>query len=179
MGVVGKKHKTEFKNLNFKINKSSGTVQIYPRVPLKKLYFKSHGAGKIGQVWSEHHKEFFQFTKKYLNKKILEIGGGHNSISNMFDNLKGGTSPTTTITTESNQNNVETFLENPYAVASVGLFLIYTGFWGFYAACNIPIYDLGPEYGMEGVKEHKLAPYELAVQHRKIKSVYQKILLVK
>ena len=33
----------------------------------------------------------------------------------------------------------------------IGLFLIYTGFWGFYAACNIPIFDLGPEYGMEGV----------------------------
>ena len=31
------------------------------------------------------------------------------------------------------------------------MFLIYTGFWGFYAACNIPIFDLGPEYGMEGV----------------------------
>jgi ammonia channel protein AmtB len=38
---------------------------------------------------------------------------------------------------------------NPWFVA-VGLFLIYTGFWGFYAACNIPIFDLGPEYGMEG-----------------------------
>ena len=30
----------------------------------------------------------------------------------------------------------------------IGLFLIYTGFWGFYAACNIPIFDLGPEYGL-------------------------------
>ena len=39
---------------------------------------------------------------------------------------------------------------NPWLV-TVGLFLIYTGFWGFYAACNVPIYDLGPEYGMEGV----------------------------
>jgi ammonium transporter, Amt family len=33
---------------------------------------------------------------------------------------------------------------NPWLV-TVGLFLIYTGFWGFYAACNIPIIDLnGP-----------------------------------
>jgi len=38
---------------------------------------------------------------------------------------------------------------NPWLV-TVGLFLIYTGFWGFYAACNIPIFDLGPEYGLEG-----------------------------
>ena len=38
---------------------------------------------------------------------------------------------------------------NPWLVA-VGLFLIYTGFWGFYAACNIPIFDFGPEYGLDG-----------------------------
>ena len=88
MGVVSKNYKTESKNMNFKINKKSGTVQIFPRVSLKKLYFKSHGSGKIGKVWNDHHKEFFKFTKKYLNKNILEIGGGHNSISNMFVNLK-------------------------------------------------------------------------------------------
>ena len=39
---------------------------------------------------------------------------------------------------------------NPWLV-TVGIFLIYTGFWGFYAACNIPILDVGPEYGLEGV----------------------------
>lgn len=30
---------------------------------------------------------------------------------------------------------------NPW-FAVIGLFLIYTGFWGFYAACNIPIWDM-------------------------------------
>lgn len=30
---------------------------------------------------------------------------------------------------------------NPWLV-TVGLFLIYTGFWGFYVACNIPIIDI-------------------------------------
>jgi len=30
---------------------------------------------------------------------------------------------------------------NPWLV-TIGLFLIYTGFWGFYAACNIPIFDV-------------------------------------
>lgn len=29
----------------------------------------------------------------------------------------------------------------------LGLFLIYTGFWGFYAACNIPIFDIQPGGG--------------------------------
>ncbi|MEX2645700.1 MAG: hypothetical protein WD249_05510 [Gaiellaceae bacterium] len=27
----------------------------------------------------------------------------------------------------------------------IGLFLIYTGFWGFYAACNVPILNIGTE----------------------------------
>ena len=31
---------------------------------------------------------------------------------------------------------------NPWLV-TIGLFLIYTGFWGFYMACNIPITDIG------------------------------------
>ena len=30
---------------------------------------------------------------------------------------------------------------NPWLI-TVGLFLIYTGFWGFYVACNIPIFDV-------------------------------------
>jgi len=31
--------------------------------------------------------------------------------------------------------------QNPWLV-TIGLFLIYTGFWGFYAACNIPVIDV-------------------------------------
>ncbi len=37
--------------------------------------------------------------------------------------------------------------QNPWLVC-IGLFLIYTGFWGFYAACNIPIYDVQPGDGV-------------------------------
>ncbi len=36
---------------------------------------------------------------------------------------------------------------NPWLV-SIGLFLIYTGFWGFYAACNVPIIGTG-DIGMQ------------------------------
>ena len=35
MGVVNKNKKYEYLDQVFRINKSSGTVQIYPRVPLK------------------------------------------------------------------------------------------------------------------------------------------------
>jgi len=37
--------------------------------------------------------------------------------------------------------------QNPWLV-TIGLFLIYTGFWGFYVACNIPILDVGEMAGM-------------------------------
>jgi Amt family ammonium transporter len=30
-------------------------------------------------------------------------------------------------------------------MACIGLLLIYTGFWGFYAACNIPVWNIGTE----------------------------------
>jgi len=36
-------------------------------------------------------------------------------------------------------------------LVTIGLFLIYTGFWGFYVACNVPIIDFGSLGGAEGV----------------------------
>jgi len=32
-------------------------------------------------------------------------------------------------------------------LVAIGMFLIYTGFWGFYAACNVPIVDIDPADG--------------------------------
>lgn len=81
MGTVHKKKKIMCENMNFYINKSSGTVQIFPRVDLSNLYFKSHGSGKVGATWQKHHKVFFNFLKLKNKNTILEIGGGHNSIS--------------------------------------------------------------------------------------------------
>lgn len=34
-------------------------------------------------------------------------------------------------------------------MSAIGLLLIYTGFWGFYAACNVPIFDFGSAAGGE------------------------------
>jgi len=88
MGVVDKNKKFEFKNLSFKINKTSGSVQIHPRVPLKKLYFKPHGSGTIGKTWKNHHISFFNFLLKNFKGVIFEIGGGHNSVSEEINNFK-------------------------------------------------------------------------------------------
>ncbi len=35
-------------------------------------------------------------------------------------------------------------------LVTIGLFLIYTGFWGFYVACNVPLIDHGTLGGAEG-----------------------------
>ncbi len=80
MGVVESNFKSEFMDMTFNINKLTGTVQIFPRVPLEKLYFKSHGSGKIGGVWKEHHESFYNLISTYLVGDVVEIGGGHNSI---------------------------------------------------------------------------------------------------
>ena len=80
MGTVKNKKNYEFKKMNFFINKTSGSVQIFPRVNLKKLYFKSHSSGKIGKVWSLHHKMFYNFLNIRSQTNIIEIGGGHNSV---------------------------------------------------------------------------------------------------
>jgi SAM-dependent methyltransferase len=86
MGVVNKNYKTEFKDMIFNINKNSGIVQIHPKIPLKKLYFKSHGSGKIGNIWLKHHTTFYNFISRFMQGNIVEIGGGHNSMSRFFKN---------------------------------------------------------------------------------------------
>lgn len=80
MGTVKKNYKCKFQDLNYWINKDSGTVQVYPRVSIYDLYFKSHSPGTIGKVWQNHHKLFINLIFKYLKGTVLEIGGGHNSI---------------------------------------------------------------------------------------------------
>jgi len=85
MGVTKKyQKKIERKNLTFWINKTTGTVQIHPKVKLEKLYKHSHGSGVVGKTWANHHQFFFNFIKKNLNGKILEVGAGNNSIISKF-----------------------------------------------------------------------------------------------
>ena len=87
MGTANKNKSYEFQNLSWWINKDSGNVQIYPKVSLDKLYFKSHGSGTIGKTWKDHHDLFFKLVKKYLKGNICEIGGGNNSILNKINNF--------------------------------------------------------------------------------------------
>jgi hypothetical protein len=80
MGVSKIPSNYKFHNLNWWINKKSGNVQIFPKISLEKLYFKSHGSGTVGKTWEDHHKTFYSLIKPYIKGNICEIGGGNNSI---------------------------------------------------------------------------------------------------
>lgn len=87
MGVSKIPFKYKFHNLNWWINRNSGNVQIYPKISLEKLYFKSHGSGTVGKTWEDHHNSFFNILKPYINGNICEIGGGNNSILKKIRNF--------------------------------------------------------------------------------------------
>ena len=80
-----KNHSPIKRNINYFINKNTGTVQINPKIDVKLLYKKSHGSGTIGNTWFLHHKKFYNLVKKYLKGNILEIGGGDNSMLNQIN----------------------------------------------------------------------------------------------
>ena len=84
---VSKYKNFKFSNLNWWINTDSGNIQIYPKIDLQSLYFKSHGSGTIGKTWEDHHEQFFLILKKYLVGNICEIGGGSNSVLKKIKNF--------------------------------------------------------------------------------------------
>lgn len=88
MGVAKNFKEYKYADLNWWINKKTGTVQIHPKVSLSKLYLKSHGSGTVGKTWQDHHETFYKFVEPYIKGNICEIGGGSNSILNRLSNFK-------------------------------------------------------------------------------------------
>ena len=39
-------------------------------------------------MWKNHHSSFFKFLSKDLKDQVVEIGGGHNSISETVNSIK-------------------------------------------------------------------------------------------
>ena len=74
----------EFADLEFAISRGSGMIQLRQLLPLDKVYHKSHFSGTVGKLWSDHHSKFCDFVQKYSSKKILEIGGGHGTLSSHY-----------------------------------------------------------------------------------------------
>ena len=70
-------------NMNWKISRSSGMIQLDPLVPLEIVYQSEHNPGTTGKAWMDHHTEFSKFILKYNPKAVYEIGGSHGTLCNI------------------------------------------------------------------------------------------------
>lgn len=71
-------------NMNWKISKQSGMIQLNPLLPLDVVYSAEHGSGTTGKAWDEHHASFAEFIYKFKPKSILEIGGLHGILAEKY-----------------------------------------------------------------------------------------------
>lgn len=78
------KEMDDYFDMNFFISKSSGIIQLNPIIPLEEIYKQSHGSGKIGSLWHEHHLEFAKFIKYHSPNSVLEIGGGSGILAQLY-----------------------------------------------------------------------------------------------
>jgi hypothetical protein len=76
-------------DMEWKISKKSGMIQLNPLLPLDVVYNTEHGSGTTGKAWDEHHEAFAQFVNKYDIKNVLEIGGLHGILAQKYFNLEG------------------------------------------------------------------------------------------
>lgn len=68
-------------DMKWVICEDCGTIQLAELIPLPVLYSKSHNSGVVGGLWARHHQKFADFILKYSPKTVLEIGGGHGTLS--------------------------------------------------------------------------------------------------
>ena len=88
MGCVEPEPKDDISaDMTWAISKNTGIIQLTELIPLDILYKTEHGAGDVGKVWLEHHREFANFINKFKPKSILEIGGGHGILSREYRKL--------------------------------------------------------------------------------------------
>ncbi len=74
-------------DMQWGISKNSGIIQLSSLLPLDVLYSEDHGAGVVGTLWLQHHKEFAKFIKKQSPKSVLEIGGSHGILSREYKKM--------------------------------------------------------------------------------------------
>lgn len=68
-------------DMSWYISRSTGIIQLNPLVPEEIIYAESHGAGSVGKIWQQHHREFSKFISNLNPTSVLEIGGGHGQLS--------------------------------------------------------------------------------------------------
>jgi predicted SAM-dependent methyltransferase len=85
MGCVDSLREDDMKaDLSFWISRGSGSVQLNPIMDPSIVYKFSHGSGTVGKSWIEHHVQFSDFISKHEPRNILEIGGGHGVLADLY-----------------------------------------------------------------------------------------------
>ena len=88
MGCVNQPIKDDILiDMQWGISKNSGIIQLSSLLPLDVLYSEDHGAGVVGTMWLDHHKEFAKFIQKQSPQSILEIGGSHGILSREYKKM--------------------------------------------------------------------------------------------
>lgn len=76
-------------DMEWKISKKSGMIQLNPLLPLDLIYKTQHGSGTTGKLWNDHHESFCRFINKYNISNVLEIGGLHGILAQKYFNFGG------------------------------------------------------------------------------------------
>lgn len=69
-----------FADLIWDICQKTGCIQLRNLLDPSLIYSAYHSEA-LGGVWRQHQLEFSKFVKKYLGKKVLEIGGSNGSLA--------------------------------------------------------------------------------------------------
>lgn len=121
MGCVSTpKSEDLFFDMNWKISKKSGMIQLNPLLPLEIVYKESHGSGTTGKMWDIHHEAFSLFINKYSVKNVLEIGGFHGILAKKCIGLNNNINwtiidPNPTITNSEKIKVIKGFFDNKFA----------------------------------------------------------------
>lgn len=73
--------------MTWSISPNNGVLQLCKLIPLNILYREQHDSGQIGKTWMNHHCEFARFIKGEPPKAVLEIGGGHGTLSREYEKI--------------------------------------------------------------------------------------------
>jgi hypothetical protein len=89
MGISEDNTENYIEKMKFGRCSTCGEVQLQSLIDIKILYQRNHNNGVIGEIWTNHYKEFAKFIKNDIkNKLILEISDPSAKIAKLSSGFK-------------------------------------------------------------------------------------------
>jgi 2-polyprenyl-3-methyl-5-hydroxy-6-metoxy-1,4-benzoquinol methylase len=63
---------------------TSGYIQLMKLIDPRMIYNTYHTSGIVGNIWKEHHTNFFNFINSNTYEQVLEIGGSTGNLASNF-----------------------------------------------------------------------------------------------